>query len=104
MKVIIKNNAPSAAQRKVLRQEVSKEFNKLLSRYNKTTAVQVLHILHFNFGWGQKRLQQFADLMTEMQKDQAERYELPDSDIPWLCERQLKEDGINTEELINGEI
>lgn len=102
MRVRINNNQPNAEQRKALKQEVAKEFGKLLKQYNHDTAMQVLHILHFDFGFGQSRLQKFADKLTEMQADQKERYELSDSDTPWLCEKQLKESGIDTDSLIGG--
>ena len=102
MKVRINKNEPTAEQRKYLKQEVVKEFSKLLERYNHDTAMQVLHILHFDFGFGQSRLQKFADKLTEMQANQKERYELSDSDTPWLCEKQLKESGIDTDSLIGG--
>jgi galactokinase len=97
------NNKPTAKQRKALRQEVVKEFNKLLERYNRDTALQILHILHFNFGFGQQRLQRFADKLEEMQKGQEERYELEQSDTPWLCERQLKQAGINVAKILGEE-
>ena len=102
MRVRINNNQPNAEQRKALKQEVAKEFGKLLELYNHDTAMQVLHILHFDFGFGQSRLQKFADKLTEMQANQKERYELSDSDTPWLCEKQLKESGIDTDSLIGG--
>ena len=100
MKVRINNNQPNAAQRKVLRGEVVKEFNNLLAMYNHDTAVQVLHILHFDFGFGQQRLQKFADKLKAMQIEQEQRYELPESETPWLCEKQLREDGIDIDELL----
>ena len=102
MRVRINNNQPNAEQRKALKQEVAKEFGKLLELYNHDTAMQVLHILHFDFGFGQSRLQKFADKLTEIQANQKERYELSDSDTPWLCEKQLKESGIDTDSLIGG--
>ena len=95
MKCRIYKNEPNAAQRKTLRQEVVKEFNNLLELYNKDTALQVLHILRFDFGFGQERLKKFADKLKEMQIRQQERYELPESDTPWLCEKQLKASGID---------
>lgn len=100
MRVRIHKNEPNAEQRKALRKEVVKEFNKLLKRYNHDTAMQVIHILHFDFGFGQQRLQKFADKLTEMQIVQKERYELPESDTPWLCEKQLQEDGIDISALL----
>ena len=100
MNVRINKNTPTSAQRQALKQEVTKEFTKMLETYNHDAAMQVLHILHFDFGFGQARLQKFADKLTEMQTYQRERYELPDSDTPWLCEEQLKNSGINVDELL----
>ena len=100
MKVRINNNQPNAAQRQALRQECVKEFDKLIDRYNRNVAMQVLHILRFDFGFGQQRLQRFADKLTEMQKNQRDRYEMTDDDTPWLCEEQLKESGINLEGIL----
>lgn len=50
--------------------------------------------------FGQARLQRFADKLTQMQAEQKERYDSSDSDTPWICERQLTEDGININELL----
>lgn len=100
MKCRIYKNEPNAAQRKTLRQEVVKEFNNLLELYNKDTALQVLHILRFDFGFGQERLKKFADKLKEMQIRQQERYELPESDTPWLCEKQLRESGIDIKAIL----
>lgn len=99
MKVRIKNE-PTAAQRKVLKKEVIREFNELLARYNHSTAVQVMHILRFNFGFGQERLQRFADKLCEMQKHQEEFYELPPDDTPWICEKQLRDSGIDVDAIL----
>jgi hypothetical protein len=94
-------NQPTAQQKKVLEQEVIREFNKHLERYNHSTAVQVLHILRFDYGFGQARLQKFADKLCEMQKHQEEFYELPPGDTPWLCEKQLRDSGIDIDKILN---
>ena len=100
MKVRLNKQEPTATQRRALKKVVAEEFNGLLDRYNHDTALQVLHILHFDFGFGQARLQKFADRLTKMQKDQRERYELTDNETPWLCEKQLEDDGIDLNELL----
>lgn len=100
MKCRIYNNKPNAAQMKVLRQECIKEFDSLLAKYNRETALQVLHILHFQYGFGQKRLEEFADRLKSMQDGQIDRYELKETDTPWLCERQLIDSGIDVEKII----
>ena len=67
MKVRINNNQPNAAQRKALRAECVKEFDKLLADYNRQVALQVLYILRFDFGFGQERLRRFSEKMKEIQ-------------------------------------
>jgi hypothetical protein len=90
-------------QYSIIREEVEKEFSKHLKKYNRDSAMQLLHILHFEFRFGQKRLQRFADLLCKMQEEQLTRYELSSGDTPWLCERQLKGDGIDVDALVGGD-
>jgi hypothetical protein len=71
MRVRINNNAPNAAQRKALRAECVREFDKLLAEYNREVALQVLYILRFDFGFGQERLRRFSEKMKEMQMSDA---------------------------------
>ena len=85
-----------------VKEDISKQFTKLLDKYNYDAALQIIHILHFEFGFGEKRLQKFADSLTQMQKDQKERYELEDEDTPWICEVQLKRDGIDVKKILKG--
>ena len=100
MKVRINNNQPNAAQRKALKQECAKEFDKLLSLYNKQVALQVLHILRFDFGFGQERLQKFSDKLAEMQNDTIGRYLVEDEEVPDICEMKLKASGIDVDALL----
>ena len=100
MKVRINNNQPNATQRKALRAECVKEFDKLLADYNRQVALQVLHILRFDFGFGQQRLKQFSDKLAQMQIKTINRYEATDSDVPDICEIQLRDSGINIDELL----
>lgn len=91
---------PTAKQDKLIKQECRKEFAKLLDQYNREAAMQVIHILHFEFGFGEKRLYKFADKLGEMQKKQKETYELEYSDTAYLCERQLKNDGLDIDKIL----
>ena len=100
MKVRINNNQPNAAQRRALKQECAKEFDKLLSLYNKQVALQVLHILRFDFGFGQERLQKFSDKLAEMQNDTIGRYLVEDEEVPDICEMKLKASGIDVDALL----
>lgn len=95
MKCRIHKNEPNSAQRRALKQEVAKEFNKLLERYNRDASMQILWVLHSEFGFGQQRLQKFADKLAEMQINMEYTYELPEDDTPWLCEQKLIESGID---------
>lgn len=99
MKVRITNNQPNSAQRKALKQECVKQFDKLLPLYNKQVALQVLHILRFEFGFGQQRLKQFSDRLAEMQIKTIEKYAATDEEVPDICEIQLRDSGINVDEL-----
>lgn len=103
MKVRINNNQPNAAQRKALRAECVKEFDKLLDSYNKQVALQVLHILRFDFGFGQERLKRFSDRLAEMQIKTIDRYEATDEEVPDICEIKLRESGIDVDELLKEE-
>ena len=102
MKVRINNNKPNSAQRKALRQECVKEFDKLLGLYNKQVALQVLHILRFDFGFGQERLERFSKRMAEMQIKTIDRYEVVDEDVPDICEIQLRNSGIDIKKILEG--
>lgn len=85
-----------------VKNDIRKQFLRMIDRYNYDSALQVLHILHFEFGFGEQRLQKFAFCLTQMQKEQKERYELEDEDTPWLCEEQLKRSGIDIQKIIKG--
>ena len=97
MKVRI-NNKPNAKQKKVLKEECRKEFHKLLEHYNRQVALQVMNILHFDYGFGEKRLRQFFFKLKDMQARYIERYEVKDDDVPDICEIQLRDAGINFED------
>ena len=99
MKCRIQDNRPNSAQKRALKQMVGAEFNELLEKYNRQANLQFLYVLHFYFGFGQKRLQQAVDKLFEMQRDLDYRYELPEDDTPFLCELKLKESGINVDKL-----
>lgn len=78
MKVRINNNRPNSAQRKALRQECVKEFDKLLELYNKQVA------------------------LAEMQIKNIDRYDIVDEEIPDICEIQLRNSGIDIKKILEG--
>ena len=93
---------PNAAQRKVLRGEVIKEFDTLLENFNHDVMVQLLYMFHFNsrYNFGEKRLKQLHEDIKEALEGLHARYELSVNDTAWLCEQKLKEDGIDVDELL----
>ena len=103
MRVRINNNTPNASQRKALRQECVKEFDRLLEKYNRQVAVQILYLLHTDYGFGNERLAKFADKLKQMQIDLEDKYEMGNDCMWWLCEQKLKESGINVERLLSDE-
>lgn len=98
----MKARIPGGNLSRSVREDIAKQFTKLLNKYNREACIQVLHILRFEFGFGEQRLQKFADCLTQMQKEQKERYELDEEDTPWLCEVQLKRSGIDVEKILRG--
>lgn len=94
------SNPFNSKQRKIVEQECIKEFDRLLEAYNKEAVLQVLYILRFEFGFGQKRLKEFADKLTAMQSNTIDRYEVKNEDVPDICEIRLRESGIDLSEFI----
>jgi hypothetical protein len=96
MKVRITKNEPTSAQKKVLMQE----FDKLLVNLNRDVYVQLLHFFRFKRGYGKKRLKVLANDLKDTLDGIHARYELSESDTVWICEKQLKESGINVDDLL----
>ena len=98
MRVRLNSNKPNSAQRRVLKEECRREFYNLLEDYNKQTALQMMDILHFEYGFGKKRLREVFVKLREMQNRYIERYEVGDDDVPDICEIRLRDVGINFED------
>ena len=98
----IRNNEPTKEQRQALRQECVKEFDKLLANYNQQAAIQILHILRFDYGFGQKRLKEFPDRLKALQDRTTVKYELEEGDTIWICKKELEESGIDLKEFLEG--
>ena len=60
----------------------------------------VLYILHEEFGFGEKRLKKFYNCFADGLRELGERYQMNEyDDRLWLCQRKLKEIGIDIPEL-----
>lgn len=99
----MKARIPGGNLSKSVKNDIAKQFYLLLDKYNYEASVQVIHILHFEFGFGEKRLKRFAELLNQMQQEQKERYELENEDTPWICEEQLRQNGIDFKKLMSGD-
>lgn len=93
----------TAKEMKAVREECQRQFDELLDGYNRQVALQLLHVLHFEYGFGQRRLETFARRLKEMQTGMRSRYELPESDTSWICEQKLRADHINVDTLLEGD-
>lgn len=99
----MKARIPGGNLSKSVKNDIAKQFYLLLDKYNYEASVQVIHILHFEFGFGEKRLKRFAELLNQMQQEQKEHYELENEDTPWICEEQLRQNGIDFKKLMSGD-
>lgn len=99
MKVRLNSNKPNSAQRRVLKEECRREFYNLLEDYNKQTALQMMDILHFEYGFGKKRLREVFVKLRAMQNRYIERYEAREDDVPDICEIRLRDAGIDFKEI-----
>lgn len=101
----MKCNVPklTAKEMKAVREECQRQFDGLLEVYNRQVALQLLHVLHFDYGFGQQRLENFSKRLREMQTGMRSRYELTESDTAWICEQQLRADHIDVDTLLEGD-
>lgn len=91
---------PNKKQKAIIEEECRKEFKTLLDRYNRDVVIQLIHILHFEFGFGEKRLTQFCEKLNAMQQRHIERYEVNDDEVPDICEIQLREKGFDIDKFL----
>ena len=62
-----------------------------------------VHTLHFDFGFGEKRLRKFFEKLKVMQARLIERYDAIDEEVPDICEIQLRDHGINFKDFFDME-
>jgi hypothetical protein len=91
---------PTAKQGKIIKTECRKEFYKLLDQYNRESALQVLYVLHFGEKYGEKKLMRVIDMLNEMQRMFKETYMLEDSDTAWICEKKLRDAGLDVDKIL----
>lgn len=87
-------------QNEIIKEAVTEEMNTQIDRFIENMTMQMLYVLHFKFGFGQKRLEQFAQFLTAQQGELKEKYEMKHDDIPFLCQKKLEDDGINLDKIM----
>jgi hypothetical protein len=91
---------PTNKQKEIVRQECIKEFDLLLANLNRDVCIQILHMFRFKRGYGKKRLIALANDLKEVLDTIHSRYEMKESDTVWICEKKLRESGIDVDEIL----
>ncbi|MBE6724938.1 MAG: hypothetical protein E7576_07055 [Ruminococcaceae bacterium] len=94
----VKKRNPITEQ--VMRAEAERMAKEAIAEMNRENEAEldamVLYILHTEFGFGEKRLRRFYDRFSEGLRELGERYAMNEYDEKiWLCQRKLKEAGID---------
>lgn len=101
MKVRIQKEEPTPIQKRALEREATRQFLSLIDKYNRDAIIMMCNTLYFKFNFTEEQLKEFCREFTNVQKERQERYDMPEADVPWLCEIQLRDEGINIEELLH---
>lgn len=88
----------TAAERKAMEIEIRKEIAVQMKENAKDIDSMILWFLHFEFGFGKKKLRRAYDRMEPMMKQLIEHYEMDDSEKGYLCRYQLKNYGVDIDE------
>lgn len=88
----------NAAEKKALDMEIRRSFAEFDRMNRLEIASLILWQLHTQLGFGPDRLKKFHDNFNPELDKLIERYELEDTDSPWLCMQLLKEYGIDIQE------
>ncbi len=90
----------TSAERKALDIEIKKELAEYDEKHAYEMDAIILWHLHKELGFGKKRLERFYRAFAPAYRELIKRYELDDSEGPWLCTRKLKEEtGVDMEKL-----
>jgi hypothetical protein len=88
----------NAAERKALDMEARRALAEHTRQHELEIEAIVIRRLRRLTGWGETRLRRFYDGFAEDLKQMTEHYEMPEVDSPWLCTRELKEEGFDIEQ------
>lgn len=87
----------SKQQKAALQEEINRQILEADEKYASNIDAMVLYTLHAHFGFGKKRLREFWDAFQQEHDKLIEHYQMP-GEFVWLCNRKLKEIGVDLEE------
>jgi hypothetical protein len=93
----------SKNERKAMQEEITRQILAAEEKFASDIDAMVLYTLHERFGFGPKRLHDFWIAFQEEHEKLVKHYEMPDS-FAWLCDRKLKEIGVDIEAWRNEEV
>lgn len=87
----------TAKERLAMNIEINRQIVEADRKYTNDIDAMVLYTLHVHLGFGKKRLRRFWEAFQQEHKALVEYYQMPD-DGAWLCQRKLKDIGVDVEE------
>ena len=85
----------SAAEKKALDMEISRQLAEYSQKYEEEIEAVVLLMLRTEFGFGEERLKRAHKALSEGIDDLVKQYQMEDGDAAWLCTYKLKEQGFD---------
>lgn len=89
------------AEKKAMDIEIRKGIAENTRKHEMELTAMILRQLRKTYGFGEERLRRFVDNFDPDLDTLLARYETGDGSEPWLCTRELKEDGIDIEQWFN---
>lgn len=85
----------TSAEKKALEIEVKRQLAEYTNAHELEIEAIVIRQLRRHTGWGERRLKRFYDDFSDELASLVEHYEMSEEDAPWLCTRELKEEGFD---------
>ena len=87
----------TASEQKALDAEIRRQLAEHTKKHTLEIEAVVIRTLRRLTGWGETRLKRFYDEFDGELDKLVGRYEMTEEDAPWLCTRELKEEGFDIE-------
>lgn len=85
----------SKREQEILDEEIRRQIIEKDEQYTVELYALIFWTLRKYFGFGEKKLKELWGYMATGHVELREKYMMEDVDDAWLCERELKEDGID---------